>query len=49
MDGAMPGKPMALNVTNKTNGQVTFLYRKSSFLTLWLTRNAMQCPHTTTL
>ena len=34
MDESMSGEPMALNIINEMNGQVKFLYRKSSFLAL---------------
>ena len=48
IDETMSRGPMALNVINKVNGKLKFLYRKNSFFDSWASKNAMKCPHTTT-
>ena len=48
MDETMSGEPMALNVINKTNEKLKFLYWKNSFLTPGLRRmlcSALIQPH----
>ena len=41
----MSGELMALNVINKINGKLKFIYRKSKILTPELRRNAIIQPH----
>ena len=38
MDETMSGEPMALNIINKINRKLKFLYQKNSFLTPGLRR-----------
>ena len=48
LDEIMSGEAMALNVVNKINNKLKFLYRKNSFLTSALRRllfNALVLPH----
>ena len=48
LDETMSGEPMALEVINKTNSKLKFLYRKNRFLSPELRRmvyNAFSQPH----
>ena len=45
MDETMSGEPIALKVINKWKIEVSLLEK---YFDTWASKNAMQCPHTTT-